>query len=53
MIDPFEKAITVISRTTEVKVWTMTIYDQLTDTVIIDGNTLPLSSFFEGMPIID
>lgn len=52
MIDPFEKAITVISRTAEAKVWTMTIYDQLTDTVVIDRNTLPLSSFFEGMPII-
>ena len=52
MIDPFEKVITVISRTAEAKVWTMTIYDQPTDTVVIDGNTLPVASFFEGMPKI-
>ena len=52
MIDPFEKVITVISRTAEAKVWTMTIYDQPTDTVVIDGNTLPVASFFEGMPEI-
>ncbi|MFN8346691.1 MAG: Uma2 family endonuclease [Spirosomataceae bacterium] len=52
MIDPFEKIITVISRTAEAKVWTMTIYDQPTDTIVLDGNTLPLSSFFEGMPLI-
>lgn len=52
MIDPYEKAITVISRTDEAKVWMMTIYDQPTDTIVIDGNTLPLSSFFEGMPVI-
>jgi Uma2 family endonuclease len=52
MIDPFEKVITVISRTAEAKVWTMTIYDQPTDTIVIDGNTLPLSFFFEGMPEI-
>lgn len=52
MIDPFEKVITVISRTAEAKVWTMTIYDQPTDTIIIDSNILPLPSFFEGMPVI-
>lgn len=52
MIDPFEKVITVISRTAEAKVWTMTIYDQPTDTVVIDGNTLPVALFFEGMPEI-
>jgi Uma2 family endonuclease len=50
LINPKDKTIHVISRTAEAKVWTMTIYDQSTDTVVIDGNTLPLSSFFEGMP---
>ncbi len=52
LINPKDKTIHVISRTAEVKVWTMTIYDQPTDTVVIDSNTLPLSSFFEGMPAI-
>jgi Uma2 family endonuclease len=52
LINPKDKTIHVISRTAEAKVWTMTIYDQLTDTVVIDGNTLPLSSFFEGMPVV-
>lgn len=52
LINPKDKTIHVISRTAEAKVWTMTIYDQPTDTVVIDGNTLPVASFFEGMPEI-
>ena len=51
LIDPKEKEITVVNRTADPKVWLMSIYDQPTDAVVIDGNTLPLASFFEGMPV--
>lgn len=50
IIDPIEKSVSVISRTADPKVWTMTNYDQPTETVLIDGNTLMLNAFFEGMP---
>lgn len=50
IIDPIEKSVSVISRTADPKVWTMTNYDQPTETVLIDGNALMLNAFFEGIP---
>ena len=52
-IDPLEKVITTINRTVDPKVWTMGVYDQPTDTVVIDGNTFPHHHFFQGMPVFE
>ncbi|MEZ4904205.1 MAG: Uma2 family endonuclease [Spirosomataceae bacterium] len=53
LIDLHEKVITTINRTADSKVWTMSIYDQDTDTVVIDGHTFPHPYFFQGMPVFE
>ncbi len=49
-VDPFNREVLVCRRTEQANVWLETTYGQPNDTVIIDGNRLPLDAIFVNLP---
>lgn len=49
-VDPFEREVLVCRRTDQANVWLETTYSQPDDTVLMDGNGVPLSTIFANLP---
>lgn len=49
-VDHFNREVLVCRRTEQANVWLETTYGQANDTVVIDGNSLPLNAIFADLP---